>query len=288
MGVLSTIDGLRSRPLQGLITAADVVLRPSDVLDDLGRVGAGARPVVIQGGLSTDAYLYEPLADILRARGFDDVSATGLDFHGFASFQRDARNLAGVVEAAADRSRAAGGDGKVTVLAHSKGGQTARWYLQRLGGLEHVDQFVTMGTPHNGAAPLGTRIAALSAYLPASPPGLRQLSPQGAEIRALNADLPEFMAQARGAHPDFRIVSVAGDVDLPFLRGTDGLVANAESRLDDRVAGLHNLVFQGRGAHHGAIVAQYGVHEPSVRAAAVLAARGSVDDAAGGTALLAR
>ena len=287
MGVLSTIDGLRSRPMQGLITAADVVLRPDDVLQGLGQVGAGARPIVIQGGLSTDAYLYDPLADILRTRGFADVSATHLDFHGLASFQRDAKNLAGMVESAAGRSRAAGGDGKVTVLAHSKGGETARWYLQRLGGVEHVDQLVTMGTPHHGAAPFGTRAAALMGYLPGSP-GLRQLSPRSAEVRALNADLPEFMAQARAVHPEFRIVSVAGDIDLPLLRGTDGLVANSASRLDDRIAGLHNLVFRGRGAHHGAIVAQYGVHEPSVRAAAVLAARGSIDDAAGGAAILAR
>jgi hypothetical protein len=283
---MSALGELRSRPLGHVLTAADTVLRPGDLLDDLGRIGDTARPVVIQGGFSTDAYLYEPLADLLRTRGFRDVTATNLDFHGFASFERDAKNLGTLVEAASQRSLAAGGDGLVTVLAHSKGGLASRWYLQKLGGVEHVDQLITLGTPHNGIAPLGTRLTSLAAYLPTPLGSVKELAVSGRQTRWLNRDLRGFMERARELRPDFRMVSVAGDIDLPLLRGTDGLISNGASRLDTTIEGVHNIVFRGRGAHHGAIVAQYGAFEPTLRSATILASGGGVAQAAHGAALL--
>jgi hypothetical protein len=285
VGVFSAIGELHVRPFQSLISVADSVLRPESLLDDLGHIGSLARPVVIQGGLSTDAYMYEPLAEVLRARGFHDVTATGLDFHGFASFQNDATHLGELVQAASERSTAAGGDGLVTVLAHSKGGLTARWYLQKLSGVEHVDQLITLGTPHNGSAPYGTRLTALGGMMPGMT-SLKQLSASSREVKWLNRDLPGFMERARALRPEFRIVSLAGDIDLPFLRGTDGLVSNGASRLDPTVEGLTNLVFTGHGAHHGAIVGQYGVHEPTIRGATILASGGSISQASEGAALL--
>lgn len=244
MGIVSAISELSVRPLGGIVGAADSLLRPATLLDDLGKLGDAARPVVIQGGLSTDGYMYEPLADLLRNRGFRDVTATSLDFHGYASFERDAANLAELVADASARSKAAGGDGLVTVIAHSKGGLTARWYLQRMGGVANVDQLITLGTPHNGSAPYGTRLAALGAMLPRVPgsAGVTQLSSASREVRSLNRDLRAFMETARAANPDFRIVSLAGDMDLPLLRATDGIVSNGASRLDTSIDGLHNIL----------------------------------------------
>ncbi len=285
VGVFSAIGELHVRPFQSLLGAADTLLRPETLLDDLGRIGDVARPIVIQGGLATDAYMYEPLADLLRSRGFQDVTATALDYHGFGSFQKDAKNLGELVKAASERSKAAGGDGLVTVLAHSKGGLTARWYLQKLGGIEHVDQLITLGTPHNGSAPYGTRLTALGGMLPGMT-SLRQLSASSREVHLLNRDLRGFMMRARMMHPEFRIVSIAGDIDLPLLRGTDGLVSNGGSRLDPTVEGLVNLVFKGHGAHHGAIAGQYGVHEATLRSATILASGGGIGQAATGAAIL--
>lgn len=288
MGIVSAISELSVRPLGGIVGAADSLLRPATLLDDLGKLGDAARPVVIQGGLSTDGYMYEPLADLLRNRGFRDVTTTSLDFHGYASFERDAANLAELVANASARSKAAGGDGLVTVIAHSKGGLTARWYLQRMGGVANVDQLITLGTPHNGSAPYGTRLAALGAMLPRVPgsAGVTQLSSASREVRGLNRDLRAFMETARAANPDFRIVSLAGDMDLPLLRATDGIVSNGASRLDTSIDGLHNVVFRGHGAHHGAIAGQFGVHEPTLRAMTLLAAGRPVEQAAEGAALV--
>ena len=44
------------------------------------------------------------------------------------------------------------GHGPVTIIAHSMGGLVTRYYLDQLGGREHVERFIVMGTPHAGTA----------------------------------------------------------------------------------------------------------------------------------------
>lgn len=40
--------------------------------------------------------------------------------------------------------------GKISVIAHSKGGLIGRYYIKRLGGDERTRMLITLGTPHNG------------------------------------------------------------------------------------------------------------------------------------------
>jgi hypothetical protein len=235
---------------------------------------------VIQGGLSTDAYLYDPFRRMLLERGFD-VTATSLSAHGYASIQRDAASLAKAVEGASARSVASGGDGLVSVVGHSKGGLASRWYLQQMGGVGRVAQLVTIGTPHNGSAPGGASLIGLTQRLPGID-GVKQLSAGSSLVRTLNDALPQFMADARAARPEFRIVSIAGDMNLPGLRGTDGLVSVGAATLDESIDGVHNLVFQGAGGHHGAIAGQIGLFEPTLRSATRLLAGNPVAKAAEG------
>ncbi len=281
---MSLIGDIATAVPKALVTkvvgGVDDGARYADLLADLGQVGVDARPVVIQGGYSTSGYMYEALQELLRARGFTDVSAASLPLHGYASFQRDAKALAKAVRAASERSLAAGGDGKVTVIAHSKGGLTARWMLQRMDMLDSVSQLVTLGTPHNGFAPFGTKLARVSAFLP-NITASRQLLGGSRIIRSLNAELPAFMARARGLDPDFRMVSIAGDVG-GLLAGTDTLISTAGARLDDRIDGVWNLVFAGEGANHLAIAGQTGAFEPTLRAATLLSGGSSIADAARG------
>jgi pimeloyl-ACP methyl ester carboxylesterase len=42
------------------------------------------------------------------------------------------------------------GSDRVHLIGHSLGGVVARWYIQELGGENHVDHCVTVGTPHTG------------------------------------------------------------------------------------------------------------------------------------------
>jgi triacylglycerol esterase/lipase EstA (alpha/beta hydrolase family) len=49
---------------------------------------------------------------------------------------------------------------KVDLVAHSMGGLVARYYIDCLGGEQHVERLVTLGTPHNG-----TLLWALSSFM---------------------------------------------------------------------------------------------------------------------------
>lgn len=279
MGLVSQLMGsAQRRVVTALVGDADDGARMAAMLHDLGDLGDDARPVVIQGGYSTDGYMYQPMVEMLKRRGFKDVTASDLPFHGFAPIQDDAAELARKVHEASQRSIAAGGDGKVTVIAHSKGGLTARWLLQRMGGVDQVAQLLTLGTPHHGFAPFGTVAARLSALMPGLTAS-RQLLSGSRIVRALDDDFVGFMARARAANPEFRVVSIAGDVG-GVLTGTDRLVSNVAARLDDRIAGVHNLVYAGEGANHLAIAGQTGAFQPTLRAVTMLAAGRSVDDVA--------
>lgn len=270
--------------MRKVVGSADDGARYAHLLADLGQIGEGARPVVIQGGYSTSGYMYQSLQELLRSVGFADVTATPLPLHGFASFQADARALRKVVEAASTRSLAAGGDGLVTVVAHSKGGLTSRWMLQHLEGVEYVGQLITLGSPHNGVAPLGTTAARLSTIGPEFTGG-RQLIAGSGIIHDLNRGFGAFMGEALTRNPDFRIVSIAGDVG-GVMHGTDKLISNVGARLDPTIEGVANLVFQGEGANHLAIAAQTGAFEPTLRATALLAAGRPIADAAQGARIV--
>ena len=43
---------------------------------------------------------------------------------------------------------------KVDIIAHSMGGMSSRYYLKFLNGTSHVDDFVSLGSPHHGALPV--------------------------------------------------------------------------------------------------------------------------------------
>lgn len=69
-------------------------------------------------------------------------------------------------------------DRQFILLGFSMGGIVSRYYLQRLGGLERVKQFISISTPHQGT---------LTAYLNRKPAG-RQLRPRNEFLADLNRD----------------------------------------------------------------------------------------------------
>ncbi len=73
-----------------------------------------------------------------------------------------------------------GPDQPVDVVGFSMGGLISRWYVQKLGGGERVQRFITLATPHNGT---------FFAYLPVNSPGLHQMQPESAFLADLNQDL---------------------------------------------------------------------------------------------------
>lgn len=78
---------------------------------------------------------------------------------------------------------------KVDIIAHSMGGLDSRWYVEKLGGNQYVDDLITLGTPHQG-----TYVAILGALTP----GGRDMIPGSDLLKDLNdgtlADGVEYTA----------------------------------------------------------------------------------------------
>ncbi|MEU4650645.1 esterase/lipase family protein [Nocardia fluminea] len=60
------------------------------------------------------------------------------------------KDIAVQVKAQADALRARTGAAKVDIVTHSMGGLNSRWYLKNLGGLDVVDDWVSLGGPNHG------------------------------------------------------------------------------------------------------------------------------------------
>ncbi len=68
------------------------------------------------------------------------------------------------------------------LVGFSMGGIVSRYYLQRLGGLQQVQRFITLSSPHNGT---------LTAYA-RNRPGVKQMRPGSDLLQDLNSTLAEL------------------------------------------------------------------------------------------------
>ena len=137
-------------PAPSSVTAA-----PARSVEAARAAGSATNPVIIVGGLSGFAAVYEPLAARLRADGFRPFiyELPGL---GFGDIPTSARAFAGYV----DHVRAVTGAARVDVVGHSQGGLVARYYLNRLNGTGAVGRYVSLGTPQ-----YGTYVANILAFI---------------------------------------------------------------------------------------------------------------------------
>jgi triacylglycerol lipase len=67
----------------------------------------------------------------------------------------------------------------IDTIGFSMGGLVARYYIQRLGGIDRVQRFITLSSPHRGT---------LAAYF-SQRPGCLQMRPESKFLRDLNADV---------------------------------------------------------------------------------------------------
>ncbi|QMU80639.1 alpha/beta fold hydrolase [Streptacidiphilus sp. PB12-B1b] len=133
-------------------------------------------PVLLLHGLFDNRAVFLPLRRSLRAHGHRHVHAVN---HG--PLAGDVHDAAVRFATLVVRARDAYGGERVGVVGHSLGGLIARYYVQRLGGDEHVHTVVTLGTPHQG-----TRSALLLPVLPSA----RQLLPGSPVLAALDSPAP--------------------------------------------------------------------------------------------------
>ncbi len=134
-------------------------------------VNAAKRPVVLVHGIYCSGRAMTRLAQYLRAQGREVYTPSLTPSSGVVPLEVLAKQLSDFADQKLHGR-------KFDLVAFSMGGLISRYYLQRLGGLERVPNFITMATPHNG-----TKAAyALGA------PGVLQMRPGSTFLRDLDSD----------------------------------------------------------------------------------------------------
>jgi triacylglycerol lipase len=129
-------------------------------------------PVLLVHGIKDDARKMEPMARYLRSQGWD---ARAMSLHPSWG-QKGLDVLAGQV---ADFVRANySSHQRIDLVGFSMGGLVCRYYLQRLGGLDRVQRYVSISAPNRGS---------ILAWLIQNP-GCRQMRPGSAFLRDLATD----------------------------------------------------------------------------------------------------
>ena len=103
-------------------------------------------PVVLVHGFDGSAASWKVMVGRLRDAGYPADRIEAITFDSHASTTAAAQELADAVAAV----RARTGARRVDLVTHSLGAIVARWYLERLGGNESVDAFVSLAGVNEG------------------------------------------------------------------------------------------------------------------------------------------
>lgn len=111
---------------------------------------AGKIPVILLYGFFSSRRSLTVMERILQARGFQVMSFNLGGLFG-VFFTKGIKETARFIEAKIERQIQRHGFKKVHIVAHSKGGLVALWWLLKLDGWKYCDRIVTMGTPFKGS-----------------------------------------------------------------------------------------------------------------------------------------
>jgi pimeloyl-ACP methyl ester carboxylesterase len=156
-------------------------------------------PVLLLHGLFDNQAVFARMRRSLEEHGQEHVH--GLNYNPLTVELRSAAELLG---RHVRHVREVYGGERVAVVGHSLGGLIARYYVQLLGGDQHVHTVITLGTPHDGT---------LGAHLLHPLPIAGQLVPGSSVFDELRAPVPRCRT---------RFVVFRGDHDvliLPHARG---------------------------------------------------------------------
>ena len=173
-------------------------------------------PVVLIHGIYSTGRDMERLARHLRAHGREVHVPTLTPNDGQAPIE----NLAGQLgEYAARELRGR----RFDLVGFSMGGLVSRYYVQRLGGMDRVNRFVTLATPHQGTHL--ARLGAMPGWVQMRPGSefLRDLARDAGDLRRVNftslyTPLDIIIVPARSSEvPDARNVRVWGLIHPSFI-----------------------------------------------------------------------
>lgn len=113
------------------------------------RYSAEKIPVVLLYGFFSSRKTLSVMESLLTKQGFE-VMSFNLGGSLGVFFTRNITETAEFIDRKIRRQMTRYGFKKVHIVAHSKGGLVALWWLLKLGGSQHCDKIITMGTPYKG------------------------------------------------------------------------------------------------------------------------------------------
>ncbi len=129
--------------------------------------------VVLVHGIFDTPRIFRKMIRFLGARGFEAHALQLRPSTGAKGLDVLAEQLQNYIEVHCE------GEEKVHLVGYSMGSIVARYYVQRLDGVQRVQRFISLAGPHNGSR---------MAYLIPNA-ACRQMRPGSAFLQSLNADL---------------------------------------------------------------------------------------------------
>lgn len=105
-------------------------------------------PVIFVHGYTGSGSNWNSMVSSFRAAGYASGELDAWTYNFRQSNQATARDLSAEV----DRVLARTGATRVDIVTHSMGGLSSRWYLKFLGGVDKVDDWVSLGGPNHGTS----------------------------------------------------------------------------------------------------------------------------------------
>ncbi|NER33353.1 MAG: alpha/beta fold hydrolase [Oscillatoria sp. SIO1A7] len=129
-------------------------------------------PVLLVHGIFINSIVFRKMSAYLRERGWSVYSFDFVQKYGTLGLDELAEQLKSYIEKTFPPEQ------RLNLVGLSMGGIVSRYYLQRLGGIERVERFITISSPHHG-----TWMAYLLPTLPCV-----QMRPNSQFLQDLNRD----------------------------------------------------------------------------------------------------
>lgn len=138
----------------------------------MNRAKSGRNPVLLIHGLTDTTLVFRQMTAYLNAQGFSVHSFDLTPNNGAMPLEKLAVQVADYIATRFDPEQ------PLDIIGFSMGGIVSRYYIQRLGGIERVQRFISIAAPNNGT---------FTAYL-SQRPGCIQMRPDSPLLRDLNQD----------------------------------------------------------------------------------------------------
>lgn len=133
-------------------------------------------PVLLLHGIDDTDAIFHKLTPYLQSHGWTVHSLNMFPNNGSVGLDQLAQQVAVYVDKTFEPEQA------IDLVGFSMGGIISRYYVQRLGGIQRVQRFITISSPHQGT---------FTAYARTNG-GCNQMQPRSAFLNQLNQDVAQL------------------------------------------------------------------------------------------------